>query len=99
MPIKKGEKLWQRRKHHRGGRPTKEQAAEKESFRQALERKREAKAGILADKYYEMALNDPATMRHLISQVIPPIETHVLSGEIGVRPWTVDVDPRLKKKK
>jgi len=47
----------------------------------------------------QLVMLDPATVRHAIDKFIPPIEKHERSGEIGVRPWTVDVDPRLKKKK
>ena len=98
MKFQKGHKLAKGGRREGAGRPTREQAAEKESFRQALERKREAKAGILADKYYEMALNDPATMRHLVDKVIPPMEKVEHSGKVGVRPWVIDAyEPKKKK--
>ena len=64
-------------KHGRGGRrpgagrPTKEQAAQKESLRQAIERKREELANAFSNAYLGMALNDPATMRHLVDKLIP----------------------------
>ena len=61
------------RRNPPGGRPTKEQAAEKESFRQALERKREERAEELAGAYYDMALADPATMRHAVDKVLPTL--------------------------
>jgi len=66
-----------RNKHGRGGRrpgagrPTKEQAAQKESLRQAIERKREELANAFSNAYLGMALNDPATMRHLVDKLIP----------------------------
>jgi hypothetical protein len=52
-------------------RPTKAQVAERESLRQAIEREREERAGVLAARYVEMAQEDPATMRHLIDKVLP----------------------------
>ena len=64
-------------KHGRGGRrpgagrPTKEQAAQKESLRQAIERKREELANAFSNAYLGMALSDPATMRHLVDKLIP----------------------------
>ena len=54
-----------------GGRPTKAQLAERESLRQAIEREREERAGVLAARYVEMAQEDPATMRHLVDKVLP----------------------------
>jgi hypothetical protein len=44
---------------------------EKESLRQAIEREREERAGVLAARYVEMAQEDPATMRHLVDKVLP----------------------------
>jgi hypothetical protein len=61
------------RRNPPGGRPTKEQVAEKESFRQALERKREEMAEELASAYYDMVLDDPATMRHCVDKVLPTL--------------------------
>src|SRR5215510_3112301 len=64
-------------KHGRGGRrlgagrPKKEQAAQKESLRRAIERKREELANAFSNAYLGMALNDPATMRHLVDKLIP----------------------------
>ena len=54
-----------------GGRPTKAQLAERESLRQAIEREREERAGVLAARDVEMAQEDPATMRHLVDKVLP----------------------------
>ena len=56
---------------NKGGRPTKEQRAEKESLRQAIERKREELANAFSNAYLGMALSDPATMRHLVDKLIP----------------------------
>jgi hypothetical protein len=47
----------------------------------------------------KLVLLDPATVRHAIDKFIPPIEKVQHSGEIGVKAWVVDVDPRLEKKK
>jgi hypothetical protein len=62
---------------NKGGRPTKEQIAERESLRAAIERKREERASILADRYFDMALADPPTMRHLVDKVMPPAKQEV----------------------
>jgi hypothetical protein len=101
MPFKPGNQEARKRKIRGGGPPTKEQLAERESFRQALERKREERAEELATAYYDMALgtrDETATMRHVVDKVIPPIEKHEHSGEVGVRPWVVDAyEPKKKK--
>jgi hypothetical protein len=99
--FQKGHKFAKGGKREGAGRPTKEQAAEKESFRQALERKREELAEELANAYYDMALgtrDETATMRHVVDKVIPPIEKYEHSGEVGVRPWVVDCYQPKKKK-
>ena len=57
-----------------GGRPTLQEQAKKESFKEALERLREEKALELAQAYYEMADGtkpETVTMRHLVDSVIP----------------------------
>jgi hypothetical protein len=84
MPFKKGERLPnQGGKREGAGRPTKEQVAEKESFRQALERKREERAEELAGAYYDMALADPATMRHAVDKVLPSLtEENIIAPPI-----------------
>ena len=56
-----------------------EEASRRESFKEALERIREEEATALANKYYDMAKDDPATMRHAIDKVIPNAKQ-----EIGV---------------
>src|SRR5262249_14944484 len=67
-------------KHGRGGRrpgagrPTKEQTAQKETLRQAIERKREEKAAALAKRNVEMGEKDPPTMRHLVDKVMPDLD-------------------------
>ena len=67
------------RRNPPGGRPTKAQVAEKESLRQAIERKREERADEFAEAYLVMAKDDPATMRHFIDKVLPhkiEVESH-----------------------
>ena len=71
------------RRNPPGGRPTKEQAAEKESFRQALERQREERAQELASAYYDTALADPATLRHCVDKVLPTLtEENIIAPPI-----------------
>jgi hypothetical protein len=83
MAFEKGNRAAKRRKKKAGGRPTKAQAAEKESFRQALERKREERAEELAGAYYDMALADPATMRHAVDKVLPTLtEENIIAPPI-----------------
>jgi hypothetical protein len=50
-------------------------------------------------KKVRLIMLDPATVRHAIDKFVPPIEKREHSGEVGVRPWMADVDPRLLKKK
>jgi hypothetical protein len=59
---------------NKGGRPTKEEVAKRESLRQMIERKREEEAEAFQQAYFKMAKDDPATMRHFIDKVIPPQE-------------------------
>lgn len=71
------------RRNPPGGRPTKAQAAEKESFRQALERQREERAQELASAYYDTALADPATLRHCVDKVLPTLtEENIIAPPI-----------------
>src|SRR5215813_4755187 len=75
MPFKKGERHPKQGGYRENaGRPTKEELAERESLRAAIERKREERAAALADKYLEMAEEDPATMRHLVDKVMPDLD-------------------------
>lgn len=50
-------------------------------------------------KEYEVWVVDAPTTRHWVDKFIPPIEKVEHSGEIGVKEWIADVDPRLDKKK
>jgi hypothetical protein len=75
----KGHKFSTGGKREGAGRPTDEKRAEKLSFLQALERKREELADKMAAQYYVFAKTDPATMRHLVDRVMPPAKV-----EIGV---------------
>src|SRR5262244_2831390 len=74
MKFEKGNKLAKGGYRENAGRPTKEEVAERESLRAAIERKREERAAALADKYLEMAEEDPATMRHLVDKVMPDLD-------------------------
>jgi hypothetical protein len=71
MKFQKGHKFAKGGKRPGAGRPSKAQLAERESLRQAIEREREERAGVLAARYVEMAQEDPATMRHLVDKVLP----------------------------
>src|SRR5262245_8586498 len=72
MPFKKGERHPKQGGYRENaGRPTKEELAERESLRAAIERKREELANAFSTAYMGMALNDPATMRHLVDKLIP----------------------------
>src|SRR5215510_5084778 len=75
MPFKKGERHPKQGGYRENaGRPTKEELAERESLRAAIERKRQERAASLADKYFDMAMEDPATMRHLVDKVMPDLD-------------------------
>src|SRR4029453_10151881 len=83
MPFKRGNKEAKKRKTRAVGPPTKEQVAEKESFRQALERQREERAQELASAYYDTALADPATLRHCVDKVLPTLtEENIIAPPI-----------------
>jgi hypothetical protein len=74
VAFPKGNKAASGGKREGAGRPTKEELAERESLRAAIERKREERAAALADRYLEMAEEDPATMRHLVDKVMPDLD-------------------------
>jgi hypothetical protein len=81
MPFKKGEKHPKQGGYRENaGRPTKKEVAERESLRAAIERKREERAAALADKYLEMAEDDPATMRHLVDKAMPDLKYEQPAG-------------------
>lgn len=85
MPFKKGERhpnQGGRAAGLKGGRPTKEAIAERESLREAVERELQERGSIWCSKYLNMAEQDPATMRHLIDRVIPPAKQTV-AVEVG----------------
>lgn len=71
MPIKKGEKLWLKRKHHRGGRPKREEAEAKESARAAALRMIEEAAAKVVKKYLKFACANAATARHYMDKLLP----------------------------
>lgn len=77
MPFQKGHKLAKGGKRPGAGAPTKEQKANKLSFLQALEAEREKRSGILSGRYYDMAMEDPATMRHIVDRVMPPAKQEI----------------------
>ena len=56
--------------------------AHKEGFKEALERIREERGGILAEHYYKMALKDLATLRHAVDKVLPSPKQEI---ELGVK--------------
>ena|SRR5690349_34144 len=75
--FQKDNKLAAARKVYAGGRPTKEQAAEKNAFLDAVRRERDRRAGRLATRYLDMAEADPATMRHLVDKDWAPAKQQV----------------------
>ena len=98
MKFQKGHRLAKGGRREGAGGRRKSRWPRRSLFVKRFERKREEKAGILTDKYYEMALNDPATMRHLVDKVIAPVERVEHGGEIGVRPWVIDAfEPKKPK--
>ena len=70
MPFQKGHKLAKGGKREGAGRKTKAELQVKQSFLDRLIAEREEQAEILAGSYYRMALEDPATMRHLVDKVL-----------------------------
>jgi len=53
-------------KREGAGRPTNDEAEERLTLLEALEREEQKRAARLAKRYYEMAEQDPATMRHVV---------------------------------
>jgi hypothetical protein len=53
-------------KREGAGRPTNDEAEERLTLLEALEREEQKRAARLAKRYYEMAEEDPATMRHVV---------------------------------
>jgi len=52
--------------HENAGRPTNDEVEERLTLLEALEREEQKRAARLARRYYEMAEQDPATMRHVV---------------------------------
>ena len=52
--------------HENAGRPTNDEVEERLTLAQAIEREGQRRAARLAHRYYEMAEQDPATMRHVV---------------------------------
>jgi len=61
-----GNKLAKGGKREGAGRPTNDQKEELLTLAQAIEREGQRRAARLAHRYYEMAEQDPATMRHVV---------------------------------
>ena len=81
MPFKKGERLPNQGGYRaNAGRPTKEEKHETLTLLQALAREEQRRAARIAKRYYDMADEDPATMRHVVD---------------GVRPRNADSGPAL----
>ena len=76
-PFPKGHKLAKGGKRPGAGRPTKQAAAEKILVAEVMHERIEKRAVELADKYVETALEDPATLRHLIERYLPPAKTEI----------------------
>ena len=64
MPFQKGHKLAKGGAREGAGRPTNDEVEERLTLLEALEREEQKRAARLAQRYYEMAEEDPATMRH-----------------------------------
>ena len=50
-------------------------------------------------KVVKLIMLDPATVRHAIDKLVPTVQKIEHGGELGVRPWVVDVDPQLIERK
>src|SRR5262249_49252179 len=75
MRFQKGNKLSKGgTRGNKGGRPRNKKLAKRESSRQAFERIGEERASILSDKYFDMAREAPATMRHVVDKVMPDLD-------------------------
>src|SRR6476469_1600436 len=66
MPFQKGHKLAKGGARPYSGRPTNDEKQELLTLAQAIEREGQRRAARLAHRYYEMAEQDPATMRHVV---------------------------------
>jgi hypothetical protein len=70
MKFERGNKVGRGGKRPGAGRPTKQEAAAKLAFLRALERERDKRGARLAQRYFDMAEQDPATMRHVVDKVL-----------------------------
>ena len=71
MPFQPGNREQAKRKTISGGRPSRDEQHEILTLWQAIEREGHKRAARLANRYYEMAEEDPATMRHVVDGVRP----------------------------
>jgi hypothetical protein len=87
--FKKGNKEALKRKRRAGGRPTKEQQAEKKATQELAREKLEARVDPVMDEYLRLAEggkvkkgSSPATIRHAVDHLLPPEQKLFHSGNI-----------------
>lgn len=91
MPFKKGNRLQEKRKRCKGGRPTREEAAAKETAQQKALRLIEEAAEKIVEKYLRFAQKNAATARHYMDKLLPD------EYEIGT-PDSATIEIRVKRK-
>jgi hypothetical protein len=102
MPFKPGNRCGQQRKKFGGGRPTREEAEEKKLKAEVAREIIERNATKLANRLVKDAMTEKGrkSLHVAINKLVSDAKQEVQhSGDVGVRPWLVDVDPRLEKKK
>jgi hypothetical protein len=83
-----------------GGRPTKAALEAQEARLAVWQKELEKNELILARRYVKRAMKSDRVLIDARKATVPDAKQEIQhSGEIGVRPWLVDVDPRLEKKK
>jgi hypothetical protein len=93
MPFKPGNRLGEKRKKRGGGRPTREQAAEKKIKQDAARKIIEDNAEKLANRLIEDAMTPRGrkSLHVAINKLVSDARQEIdHSGEMGVRPWLID---------
>ena len=93
MAFQKGNRLAKGGARAGAGRKSNAERAELDVFFKALIKERNKRAGKLATTYFDMAEQDPATMRHAVDKVIANAKQEIEhSGKITYEELKTNVD-------
>jgi len=93
MPFQKGHKLAKGGRREGAGRKSAAEKQAQDAFLKALIKERDKRALRLANRYFDFAEQDPATMRHAVDKVIANAKQEIEhSGKITYEELKTNVD-------